>query len=257
MSKQRPEPSPPQASAEKKAPPSTEAKPKPAKPVKPKTPSPWPWGPFARAAVSALVAFHLLVVFVSPWAIQLRSSVVPMIEPGGAPLDAQGRPIDLRNYPPQLPVVPIALTQYLRHYANLLYINNGYDFFSPDPGSSHLIRYEVFNNAGEKVADGQFPNRREQWPRLFYHRHMMLVEQSRDPVAEGLGWERAIAERLLEKHDGDVVRMSMIRHHLLTPEQVSQGTRIDAPSTYEQLGVLEHRRTRPRASESTSQGGTP
>ena len=154
-------------------------------------------------------------------------------------------------------MLPIALTKYLHHYANLLYINNGYDFFSPDPGVSHQIKYEVFNNAGEKIADGQFPNRREQWPRLFYHRHMMLVEQSRDPMAAGQGWETAIAERLLEKHDGDRVRLAMIRHHLLTPQQVKDGGRIDAPTTYEEIGVMEHHRTRPRATEQLPTGGTP
>jgi hypothetical protein len=265
MSKQRPEPPPQQpAAGEKKpaAPAATEAKPKPAKPVKPKVPSPWPWGPLARVAVSLLVAFHLFVVFISPWEIQLRSSVVPMAEPGGPPLDAQGRPVppqqfDPRTYPAQLPVLPMALTKYLHHYANLLYINNGYDFFSPDPSVSHLIRYEIYNNAGEEIAKGQFPNRREQWPRLFYHRHMMLVEQSRDPAMAGLGIEAAIAEELLEKHDGDRARLSMIRHHLLTPQQVKDGMRIDAPATYEELGVMEHRRTQPRPSELPPAGGTP
>jgi len=264
MSKQRPEPPPQQPAGEKKpnAPQAPEAKPKPVKPVKPKVPSPWPWGPFARVLVSLLVAFHVFVLFISPWEIQLRPSVVPMAEPGGPPLDAQGRPIppqqfDPRTYPAQLHVLPIALTKYLHHYANLLYINNGYDFFSPDPGVSHQIKYEVFNNAGEKLAEGQFPNRREQWPRLFYHRHMMLVEQSRDPMAAGQGWETAIAERLLEKHDGDRVRLVMIRHHLLTPQQVKDGGRIDGPATYEEIGVMNHNRTRPRASEQAPTGGTP
>jgi hypothetical protein len=213
--------------------------------------------------VSLLVAFHVFVLFISPWEIQLRPSVVPMAEPGGPPLDAQGRPIppqqfDPRTYPAQLPVLPIALTKYLHHYANLLYINNGYDFFSPDPSVSHLIRYEIYNSAGEEIAKGQFPDRREQWPRLFYHRHMMLVEQSNDPAAAGQGWEAALAEQLLEKYDGDRARLVKFRHHLLTPEQVKAGDRIDGPNTYEQLGELNHQRMRPRPTEQLpAAGGTP
>ena len=265
MSKQRPEPPPQQPAGEKKpvAPAAPEAKPKPAKPVKPKVPSPWPWGPFARVAVSLLVAFHLFVVFISPWHLQLASSVVPMIEPGGTPTDAQGRVIPLeqldpQQYPPQLPVIPIALTKYLHHYANLVFVNHGYNFFSPDPTASHLIKYYFYNNANEKIAEGRFPDRREQWPRLFYHRHMMLVEQSRDPAVAGIGWENAIAEHLIEKHDGDWAKLTMVRHHLLTPQQVKDGMRIDAPSTYEELGSLQHRRTRPRPSEQLpAAGGAP
>jgi hypothetical protein len=177
------------------------------------------------------------------------NSVVPMVEPGGAPRDAYGRPIpreQLANYPMQTPVFPRLLTDALWYYTNLLYINNGYDFFSPDPGVSHLIRYEIFTDAGEKIAAGQFPNRGEQWPRLLYHRHMMLVEQSHEPMP-GMpqGWEYRIAERLLEKYDGDRIRLVMLRHHLLTPQQVLEGQRIDGETTYEEIGVLEHRRTRP------------
>jgi hypothetical protein len=267
MSKQRPEPPPQQPAAGEKKPAAPaaapEAKPKPSKPVKPKVPSPWPWGPFARVAVSLLVAFHLFVVFISPWHLQLASSVVPMIEPGGTPTDAQGRVIPLeqldpQQYPPQLPVIPIALTKYLHHYANLVYVNHGYNFFSPDPTASHLIKYEIYNIANEKIAEGRFPDRREQWPRLFYHRHMMLVEQSRDPAVAGIGWENAIAEHLIEKHDGDWAKLTMLRHHLLTPQQVKDGMRIDATSTYEELGSLQHRRTRPRPSEQLpAAGGAP
>jgi hypothetical protein len=76
-------------------------------------------------------------------------------------------------------------------------------------------------------------------------------------MAAGQGWEAAIAERLLEKHDGDRVRLVMIRHHLLTPQQVKDGGRIDAPTTYEEIGVMDHHRTRPRATEQQPAGGTP
>jgi hypothetical protein len=251
LSKQQPpNPQPPQA--EKKppapAPQQQELKPKP-KPAKAKSVSPWPWGRFIRVLVSVGIVFHLLAVFSAPWHVQLRPAVVPMVEPGGVVRDQYGRPIppeQLGLEDLQIPRLPKLLNDSLWYYANLLYINNGYDFFSPDPGVSHLIRYEIFTDAGEKIASGQLPHRGEQWPRLLYHRHMMLVEQSREPVPGGpQGWEYAIADRLLEKYDGDRIRLTMLRHHLLTPRQVIEGQRIDAEGTYEEIGVLEHRRTRP------------
>jgi hypothetical protein len=252
MSKQQPANAPPPVAEKKPAAPSppAEAKPKP-KAAKPKSSSPWPWGRFARTLATIAIIFHLTAVFSAPWHVQLRQAVVPMVEPGGVPRDGYGRPIPpeqitFENYPFQLPILPKLLNDSLWYYANLLYINNGYDFFSPDPGVSHLIRYEVFNEAGEKLASGQLPHRGEQWPRLFYHRHMMLVEQSREPVPGGpQGWEYRIAERLLAKHKGDRVRLAMLRHHLLTPQQVLDGQRIDAEGTYEEIGVMEHRATRP------------
>jgi hypothetical protein len=151
-------------------------------------------------------------------------------------------------------LLPKLLNDSLWYYSNLLYINNGYDFFSPDPSVSHLVRYEIYNAAGEKIASGQLPHRGEPWPRLLCHRHMMLVEQSREFVPGGpTGWEYAIADRLLEKYDGETIRLRMLRHHLLTPQQVIEGQRIDADATYEEIGVLEHRRQ--RSPEITPGGG--
>jgi hypothetical protein len=253
LSKQQPA-NPQQQAAEKKpaaAPAQAEAKPKP-KPAKLKTPSPWPWGPFVRVAATLAILFHLTAVFTAPWYIQLWPTIVPMVEPGGVPRDEYGRELTLdqmrqMRYPEQIPVLPRILNKTLRHYANLLFINHGYDFFSPDPGVSHLLKYEVFNDAGEKIASGQFPHRGEQWPRLFYHRHMMLVEQMFEPGGGGdvrAALER-IANRLMVAHDGTQSRLQLVRHHLLTPQQVLAGQRIDSEGTYEQLDSMEFRRQRP------------
>ena len=73
---------------------------------------------------------------------------------------------------------------------------------------------------------------------------MMLVEQSGQPFGVA-GWENHIADRLMEKYDGEAIRLRMFRHHLLTPEQVLAGQRIDSEATYEEIGVLERRRQRP------------
>ena len=72
------------------------------------------------------------------------------------------------------PVVrPLAL---LQPYVNLLYLNHSYFFFAPNPGSNHLVRYELEFDDGRQPEVGEFPDRQTEWPRLLYHRHFMLSE---------------------------------------------------------------------------------
>jgi hypothetical protein len=160
----------------------------------------------------------------------------------------------MREYPPQRSIIPRALAGFFWHYANLLYINNGYDFFSPDPSVSHLIRYEVFDEAGQSIHKGTLPDRREQWPRLLYHRYMMLVDQSSDPREANSGWETKIADGLLQAYNGARVKLVKVRHHLLTPAEVLRGRRLNEDSTYEVLGELEHQRAQPLASAAPEAG---
>ncbi len=71
------------------------------------------------------------------------------------------------------------LTRYastpLRPYIDAVYLNHGYRFFAPDPGPSHLIRYDLTMPDGSHRA-GIFPNLAEEQPRLLYHRYFMLSE---------------------------------------------------------------------------------
>jgi hypothetical protein len=99
-----------------------------------------------RAALSAVLAVHLLAVFVGPWAM-----------------------------PPQGSELASSLARLLAPYVQATYLDNGYRFFAPEPGPSHLIRYEATMPDG-KVVEGIFPSLKEQWPRLLYHRHFMLSE---------------------------------------------------------------------------------
>jgi hypothetical protein len=226
---------------------------KPEKPKTPKKPSPWPWGPWRRALFSLLIVFHVTAVFSAPWFIQMQDIFEPALPPGRVPRDAAGRAIPLeqldpRQFPPIRPVLAQALASpdsklpLIWHYANLLYINNGYDFFSPDPSVSHLIRYEVFDKEGQSIAKGELPNRQQQWPRLLYHRYMMLVDQSNAPINAETGWEARIADRLLEYYDGETIRLIKVRHHLLMPQEILDGRRLNEDSTYEVLGQMDQRR---------------
>jgi hypothetical protein len=228
----------------------TAAEGKPKVKAKAKPASAWSWGLPVRILASAAIVFHLLAVFSAPWHFSAIDAVAPMVEPGGRPLDEHGRPVRLDPRQEELwqrPILPRLLSQnpVIRHYANLLYINSGYNFFSPDPGVSHLIRFEIFNDAGEKIVEGQLPDRRDEWPRLFYHRFMMLVDQSNDverPNPAMADWVNKIAERLMVEHGGTRIKLTLVRHHLLTPQQVKDGARLDAPSTYETLvGPIEVR----------------
>jgi hypothetical protein len=49
-----------------------------------------------------------------------------------------------------------------------MYLDHGYFFFAPNPGPSHLV--------GIRDQSVLFPDRKEQWPRLLYHRYFMLSE---------------------------------------------------------------------------------
>jgi hypothetical protein len=250
----RPDPSPP---AEKKAAPAP-------KPKAPQKPSLWPWGPWFRTLVSLLIAFHITAVFSAPWFIQLSDVFEPALPPGRVPRDAQGRVIPLaqldpNQYPPVRAVVPAAIAgpmspfPLIWHYANLLYINNGYDFFSPDPSFSHLIRYEVRDAAGQTIAKGEWPNRQQQWPRLLYHRYMMLVDQSSGPGNANSGWETHIADGLMEHYNGASVHMTMVRHNLLTAQEVIDGRRLIEDSTYEVISEMDRVRTLPQTDAAAGQ----
>ena len=81
INKQQPaNPQPPVGEKKPAAAPTPEAKPK-SKPARSKSPSPWPWGRFTRLLLSVAIVVHLTAVFSAPWHIQLRPTVVPMVEP--------------------------------------------------------------------------------------------------------------------------------------------------------------------------------
>lgn len=236
MSKQRPPDPLPGQPQRPPTPPAERKQPKPKS-------SPWPWGKFRRGLVSALVLGHLMAVFVAPWALGLRTQELYYLPPR----DAQGRTIPDNQLQPQqirylVPPLASALYRVFSHYNDLLYTNSGYEYFTPDPEWNHALRYEVFDAANQKIAEGRMPDKRDQWPRLFYHRHMMLIDQT-------IGMPNSdyyVAARLLERHGGQRVHMQLIRHHLLTPKEVLDGKKLDDPSTYEIIGELDQTRDQPK-----------
>ena len=84
--------------------------------------------PAVRAVVSLLVMLHVAAVFVGPWAMPPNSRLA------------------------------VAVGRVFQPYLDVLSLGNGYRFFAPEPGPSHLVRYEVTLDDGTLV-EGSFPNR--------------------------------------------------------------------------------------------------
>ena len=201
------------------------AKPKPAREL--------PWHPATRTLVSLLVVLHVLAVFVAPWNFLTPTALPPGYIP---PTDSVGRQLPPpRDDDPiwQQPRIVRGLSWFFRHYQNLAYLNHGYEFFAPDPSGTHLIEYLVTQPDGA-VVEGHFPDLKEQWPRLYYHRKMMLAEQI---AGMGESAHRKYAEHLAGLHGGRS-RVDWVVHLLLSPEQVLEGRKLGENSTYRVLASV-------------------
>ncbi len=182
------------------------------------------WSPRVRAVVSLLLAWHLLALLVGPWSVP-RS------------------------------VLADALRPIYRPYLEAAYLDHGYKFFGPDPGPSHLIRYDVLRADGSHVR-GVFPDLNEHWPRLYYHRHFMLSEfvnslPPDQPPDPRVPWERqplskaekayvrSYADRLLNEFDGKRVTLELVEHAIPAQDDVLKGMRLDDARLYRtrSLGV--------------------
>lgn len=212
--------------------------------------SPLPLSRRLRVIFSLLIILHLAAVFAPPMAFQSRGprGISPSVSKLLAPFAA---------------------------YGQFLYLDRGYAFFAPDPGPSHLLRAQIGrdgdpdegelateNPAVQKSGETRwYPDLREQWPRLLYHRHFMLAEFLNDayqpklpadaarlvgpelPLAELKAW-RLGRERYdtilgsmtnhLEKKFGDrAVTIDRVEH--LLPDFVIYATDplpLSDPSTY-------------------------
>ncbi|HEX5472278.1 MAG TPA: hypothetical protein VFW73_10345 [Lacipirellulaceae bacterium] len=111
------------------------------------------WPTFVRVLVSLLIVWHFSGIFLAAMAIPGPTSplVMNIAENPKSPM---------------------------RLYLDALYLNQGHAFFAPDVGPGHLIQYECFDASGKTIERGELPNRKENWPRLLYHRYFMLADQS-------------------------------------------------------------------------------
>lgn len=163
-----------------------------------------------RMGIGVLVVWHLFAVFIAPLSV-----------------------------PPTSPLVEqTATSPAVRWYTDPLYLNHGYHFFGPDPPINQVVRYTVTDSGGAVIAEGEFPNKQQQRPRLLYHRHMMLADQAGLGPAdiEPEAWLRlklrGYARHLLRTHGGERAQLDMVRHNLLYPSQAKRGDDPNAPELF-------------------------
>lgn len=162
---------------------------------------PLPWG--LRLVVSAVLLFHLVAILAGPMAVPASSE--------------------------------LAVNTFLgmRWYIEPLFLNHGYRFFAPDPGPSHMMRYEI-ELANGKTLRGIYPNLREQQPRLLYHRHFMLTSRLADGAREPLVqlYADSYARHLFAEHEAQRVRLYHVVHQLTPRERVLEGVKLDDERGY-------------------------
>ncbi|MDA1015127.1 MAG: hypothetical protein O3A00_11830 [Planctomycetota bacterium] len=128
-----------------------------------------------------------------------------------------------------------------RHYLQIMYLNHGFHFFSPEPGGSTLLEYEITARDGESFVE-RIP-RKEIEPRLLYHRHFMLTEFIPwVPDRLKSRWLESYARHLQHRHDAATVRLTIVRHNLVELGPFTEGeSKRDDPETFEfeLAGILE------------------
>lgn len=172
-----------------------------------------------RAVLSVVLGLHVLAVFVGPWAM-----------------------------PPQGSELATSAAGLLQPYLEALSLDNGYRFFAPNPGPSHLIRYEL-ELADGRHKEGVFPNLDEHQPRLRYHRHFMLSEfmntvhpdPDRPAGPVGKAYIHSYARHLAHQYGARRVTLYLKRHYLPSMDDVNKGMPLGDPELYEEklLGTFE------------------
>jgi hypothetical protein len=172
---------------------------------------------WVRIVVSIAVVWHLFAVFISPLGIE----------------------------PTSILVSNVATSPLVRWYTDSLYLNQGYHFFGPDPPRNHVLRYTVTDDSGAVVAEGSLPDKSAQWPRLYYHRHMMLADQAGNgpPDIDSDAWLqlslRGYARHLLRTSGGTRATVECLIHNPLPPGAVLEGYDPNAPEMFQTVTRVE------------------
>ncbi|MCA9051111.1 MAG: hypothetical protein KDA89_20385 [Planctomycetaceae bacterium] len=118
-------------------------------------------------------------------------------------------------------------------YLQFLYLNHGFHYFAPQPGSSNLVSWTV-TMADGSTKSGRFPNF-DIVPRLYYHRHFMLSEflGNSDPETQAVV-VKGYARNLCREHGAVSVSLSTINHELSTMERIRAGGQLTDGDLYEE-----------------------
>ncbi len=196
---------------------------------------PRPWTTGLKLLVSGALLFHLSAQFLATW----------------------------NAAPPQSDLGTTLATPF-QAYIAAAKLNQGYRFFAPDPGPSHLLRFRIINADGSPVVLSEFAVNAEktegQLPppelrvglfspqaRLLYHRYFMLTEQldgliprplppaaNAQAVKDHQVSERAFqamtdsfARELLRRFGGASVKMQLMQHSIPLPVDYVNGLTLD------------------------------
>jgi hypothetical protein len=190
---------------------------------------PGQWPALVRMLVSLLLIWHVLAVFLAPLSVSV--DMAPKSD----------------NEPPLTAVV--AQRPPMQWYLDALYLNHGYSFFAPEPPEGHLIHFQVLDERGGVVKEGQFPSKTDQWPRLRYHRYFMLAEQCIVPApteSESKRWEqeflKCYARELLREYGGQSAVVERIVHYPLHRDDALRNMQLDDPRTFKSEMKVTQRR---------------
>ncbi len=118
-------------------------------------------------------------------------------------------------------------------YLNLLWLNHGFHYFAPEPGSSTLVAYTLDFPDGTQKS-GRFPNR-EIFPRLYYHRHFMLTEfLGNGPEELQPLLERAFARNLCRETGATRVTLTRVEHAPASMEETIRGLTLNDSSFFKE-----------------------
>ena len=209
------------------------------KAIKPATHSPHlmaTWSAAQRRVASVFLIAHLLAVFSGPW-----------------------------HAPPPASLLSEKANALFAPYQAMAFLDHGYRFFAPDPGPSHLVRYEIRRGDGTQLQ-GQLPDVGTNRPRLLYHRFFMITETiyniwsrleipppevkltdeqrrlldaTNAPTRSLLNQvARGIAQQLMRQTGGTSIRLSLIEHLIPLPDDVAAGRPLNDPELYRVLADL-------------------
>jgi len=196
---------------------------------------------WAKVLISSLLMIHLTAVFVPPF--RFASLAGP---DAGSP-------------------VAMDIMETLRPYIDAAYLDHGYFYFAPNPGASHLVRYEVAAAKGQEEKEYVFPDLKRERPRLLYHRHFMLSETFHRSFAppqppadlppagpereeELTRWQdarhryelmRDSIENHLSKKYGQPIHITRVEHRPPSPGEALDGMRPSDPSLFSDLSETE------------------
>jgi hypothetical protein len=133
-----------------------------------------------------------------------------------------------------------------RPYVEGMSLANGYRFFAPEPGPSHIVRYQLTFDDGS-TREGVFPNREVNKPRLLYHRHFMMseflntLENPQAPRDRLDKYLNSFAQHLIDAEGARSVRLYLRRHWVPRMEEVRAGRRLSDKVLYIEhpLGTFE------------------